>query len=151
MTRIFNFIILFGLALIVSACATMLNSTKQKVSLTSNPVGAEVYINNVSTGKTTPCNVWVKRKVQKGQVNSKNQYIYEFRKDGFVPYTYTDKAEVSGKIWLNLILNVAAIPAFGVDFISGGAYYYDKDVLATLQKESGYVVIRDTVVKQQVV
>ena len=32
-----------------------------------------------------------------------------------------------------------------------GAYYYDKDVLATLQKESGYVVIRDTVVKQQVV
>lgn len=151
MTRIFNFLVLLGFALSISACATMLNSTKQKVSLTSNPIGAEVYINNVNSGKTTPCNVWVKRKVQKGQINSKNQYIYEFRKEGFVPYTYTDKAEVSGKIWLNLILNVAAIPAFGVDFISGGAYYYDKDVLATLQKESGYVVIRDTVVKQQVV
>lgn len=41
--------------------------------------------------------------------------------------------------------------SFWCRFYFGGAYYYDKDVLATLQKESGYVVIRDTVVKQQVV
>ena len=135
--------------LTMGACATILNTTKQKVNLTSNPIGAEVYINGKSTNKTTPCAVWVKRKVKKGPANGRNQYIYEFRKDGFVPYTYTDNAEVSSKIWLNLFLNVAALPAFGVDFISGGAYYYNNDVLATLQKESaGYVVIRDTVVKQ---
>lgn len=135
--------------LTMGACATILNTTKQKVSLTSNPIGAEVYINGKSTNKTTPCTVWVKRKVKKGPANGRNQYIYEFRKDGFVPYIFTDNAEVSSKIWLNLFLSLAALPAFGVDFILGGAYYYNDDVLATLQKEStSYVVIRDTVVKQ---
>lgn len=134
-----------------SACATLFNTSQQKISFTSNPTGAEVFINNKSTGKTTPCNVWVKRKVKKGEANAKNQYIYEFRKDGFVPYAYTDKAQVSSKVYLNLLFSVAAIPAFGVDFISGGAFYYDSEVLATLQKESGYIVIRDTIVKQQVV
>lgn len=129
----------------------MFNTTKQKVSFSSNPSGAEVFINNKSTGKTTPCNIWVTRKVQRGEINSKNQYIYEFKKDGFVPYTYTDNAKVSGKIYLNLLLNIAAIPGFGIDFISGGAYTYNNDVLATMQKETGYVVIRDTVVKQQIV
>lgn len=138
-------------ALSVNACATMFNTTRQKVSFSSNPSGAEVFINNKSTGKTTPCNIWITRKVQKGEVNSKNQYIYEFKKDGFVPYTYTDNAKVSGKIYLNLLLNIAAIPGFGIDFISGGAYSYNNDVLATMQKETGYVVIRDTVVKQQIV
>ncbi|MCB8964463.1 MAG: caspase family protein [Bacteroidales bacterium] len=134
-----------------SACATLFNTTKQKVAFTSNPIGAEVYINNKPTGKTTPCTIRVKRKVKRGEINARNQYVYEFRKDGFVPYAYTDKAQVSSKIYLNLILNIAALPGFGIDFISGGAYYYNKDVMATLQKEAGYVVIRDTVVKQQVV
>jgi len=138
-------------ALSLNACATMFNTTRQKVSFSSNPSGAEVFINNKSTGKTTPCNIWVTRKVQRGETNSKNQYIYEFKKDGFVPYTYTDNAKVSGKIYLNLLLNIAAIPGFGIDFISGGAYTYNNDVLATMQKETGYVVIRDTVVKQQIV
>lgn len=138
-------------ALSLNACATMFNTTRQKVSFSSNPSGAEVFINNKSTGKTTPCNIWVTRKVQRGETNSKNQYIYEFKKDGFVPYTYTDNAKVSGKIYLNLLLNLAAIPGFGIDFISGGAYTYNNDVLATMQKETGYVVIRDTVVKQQIV
>ncbi len=138
-------------ALSLNACATMFNTTRQKVSFSSNPSGAEVFINNKSTGKTTPCNIWVTRKVQRGETNSKNQYIYEFKKDGFVPYAYTDNAKVSGKIYLNLLLNIAAIPGFGIDFISGGAYTYNNDVLATMQKETGYVVIRDTVVKQQIV
>lgn len=138
-------------ALSLNACATMFNTTRQKVSFSSNPSGAEVFINNKSTGKTTPCNIWVTRKVQRGETNSKNQYIYEFKKDGFVPYAYTDNAKVSGKIYLNLLLNIAAIPGFGIDFISGGAYSYNNDVLATMQKETGYVVIRDTVVKQQIV
>ena len=93
----------------------------------------------------------MKRKVKRGEANAKNQYIYEFRKDGFVPYAYTDKAQVSSKIYFNLLFSIAAIPAFGIDFISGGAFYYDDDVLATMQKESGYIVIRDTIVKQQVV
>ena len=31
--------------LTMGACATILNTTKQKVNLTSNPIGAEVYIN----------------------------------------------------------------------------------------------------------
>lgn len=149
MKRQFLRVFLLPSLVLVSACATILNTTKQKVELTSNPSGAEVFINGKSTNKTTPCSVWIDRKVKKGPYNSRNQYIYEFRKEGFVPYTYTDKADVSSKIYLNLFLNVAAIPAFGIDFISGGAYYYDNEVLAQLQKETGgYVVIRDTVVKQ---
>lgn len=149
-----NYLLKLTLVIVVlsiNSCATMFNTTKQKVSFSSNPSGAEVFINNKSTGKTTPCNIWVTRKVQRGEINSKNQYIYEFKKDGFVPYTYTDNAKVSGKIYLNLLLNIAAIPGFGIDFISGGAYTYNNDVLATMQKETGYVVIRDTVVKQQIV
>ncbi len=149
MKTLFKYVLLLGTVLLLPACATILNTTKQRVELTSNPIGAEVFINGKSTNKTTPCTVWVNRKVKKGPENQRNQYIYEFRKEGFVPYTYTDKAEVSSKIYLNLFLSVAAIPAFGIDFISGGAYYYDNDILATLHKENtGYVVIRDTVVKQ---
>ncbi|MGE0079482.1 MAG: caspase domain-containing protein [Bacteroidales bacterium] len=142
----------WGMAIFtVNACATIFNTTKQKISFSSNPVGAEVFINNESTGKTTPCSINVRRKVKSGETNIKNQYIYEFRKDGFVPYAYTDNAQISSKIYLNLLFNIVAIPAFGVDFISGGAFYYNKDVRATLQKETNYVVIRDTVVKQQVI
>ncbi|BDX38894.1 hypothetical protein CYCD_22490 [Tenuifilaceae bacterium CYCD] len=150
-TQVFKVVVAVIFAAAISACATLFNTTKQKVSFYSNPTGAEVYINNKSTGKTTPCSIRVKRKVKKSEVNAKNQYVYELRKDGFVPYAYTDKAQISGKIYLNILLNLAAIPAFGVDFISGGAFCYDKEVNAMLQKEANYVVIRDTVVKQQVI
>lgn len=143
-------IILFAL-LMLPACATLINTPKQKISFNSSPTGAEVYVNNKNTGKKTPCNIRLKRKVRKGEVNDKNQYVYEFRKDGFVPYTHTDKAAVSGKIYLNIFLTIAAIPAIGFDFITGGAYKHAKEVVANLQKESGYIVIRDTIVQKQVV
>lgn len=151
MKRLFHSLLYILLTLLVTACATLFNGTKQKVNFQSNPSGAEVYINGQSSGKTTPCSIYVKRKIAKGQFNQRNQYNYEFRKDGFIPYAYTDAAEVSGKVWLNLFLYAAVLPGFGVDFISGGAYKYNNDINAQMQRESNYVVIRDTIVKQQVV
>lgn len=142
------FVYLLPLALL-TACATIFNTSKQKITFSSNPIGAEVYINGKSTGKTTPCAVWVKRKVQPGPINIRNQYVFELKKEGYVPYAFTDNANVSGKIWLNLLWGVGALPAFGIDIISGSAFYYNDEIVAPLQKEK--IVIRDTIVRQEIV
>jgi hypothetical protein len=54
------------LTVLTSSCATVFNGSKQKVMFTSNPAGAEVFVNGKTTGKFTPCTVKVRRKVKTG-------------------------------------------------------------------------------------
>ena len=87
-----NSIILFTVFLL-NSCATMFFGTSQKVSLTSTPAGADVYINGVAANKQTPCEVSIKRKVKPTEHNGKNQYNYVLKKNGYQDYLVTDNAK----------------------------------------------------------
>ena len=71
----------------------MFFGTSQKVSLTSTPAGADVYINGVAANKQTPCEVSIKRKVKPTEHNGKNQYNYVLKKNGYQDYLVTDNAK----------------------------------------------------------
>jgi hypothetical protein len=71
----------------------MFYGTSQKVSLTSTPAGADVYINGLATNKQTPCEVSIKRKVKPTEHNGKNQYNYVLKKNGYQDYLVTDNAK----------------------------------------------------------
>jgi Caspase domain len=94
-------IILFAVFLL-NSCATMFFGTSQKVSLTSTPAGADVYINGVASNKQTPCEVSIKRKVKPTEHNGKNQYNYVLKKNGYQDYLVTDNAKFNYVSLLNI-------------------------------------------------
>lgn len=61
------------LSISLNSCATLFSGSKEKIELSSEPSGAEVYLNGVKNG-TTPLELVLQK--------SKN-YIIEFRKDGY--------------------------------------------------------------------
>lgn len=56
-----------------SGCATLFSGTKDEVELSSEPAGAEVYVNGQKRGKTP-----ISLKLKKGK-----EYNIEFKKNGF--------------------------------------------------------------------
>lgn len=61
------------LSISLNSCATLFSGSKEKIELSSEPSGADVYLNGVKNG-TTPLELVLQK--------SKN-YIIEFRKDGY--------------------------------------------------------------------
>ncbi len=59
----------------LSGCATVLKGSNEKVSFSSDPSGAEIYINGQYMGKT-PLQI---------NLRSKDVYSIEFRKQGYEP------------------------------------------------------------------
>jgi len=150
MERKLFFITLMGLSIMFFvSCATLFSGARQKVSFNSNPTGASGYVNGQPTGKTTPCEMTLPRKVSPGPKNTRNQYVYEFKKEGYNDYVYYDNRTINGLIYVNLLTTVG-IPFIGIDFLSGAAYKYAPTVNAVMSS-SNLVVVRDTVVKQQIV
>lgn len=133
----------------LSSCATIFNGTRQKISLTSSPNGAQVYVNNQSTNKVTPCQVTVDRKVDASPYNMKNQYVFSYKYPGYEDTDVVSSARTSPTIWFNLLWG--GILGIGIDYISGGAYEFDDNIHAQLKQAGNVKVIRDTVVKHQVV
>ena len=91
--RLIKISIIIFTVFLLNSCATMFYGTSQKVSLTSTPAGADVYINGLATNKQTPCEVSIKRKVKPTEHNGKNQYNYVLKKNGYQDYLVTDNAK----------------------------------------------------------
>jgi len=79
---------LLSLLLIVSitGCATLFKGSSEKVSFSSAPDGAEVYVNGSLLGKT-PFELNMK---------SNKTYMIEFRKEGFEPKNVALNNSVGG-------------------------------------------------------
>jgi hypothetical protein len=91
--RLIKISFIIFIVFLLNSCATMFFGTSQKVTLTSTPAGADVYINGVAANKQTPCEVSIKRKVKPTEHNGKNQYNYVLKKNGYQDYLVTDNAK----------------------------------------------------------
>jgi hypothetical protein len=114
---------------LLNSCATVFSGSTQKVRFESEPAGAEVFVNDESTNKTTPCRIYVKR-----QAEGKN---YKLRKEGYVDYEYTDEASFNPVALGNLLFG--GILGIGIDWLSGSIYKYDNEVMAILNPDAEYV------------
>jgi hypothetical protein len=117
--------LLFAAIVVLSVgCAAIEKGTHERVDFTSDPSGADVYVNGDLMG-TTP----VKLKLE-----SKETYRIEFRKKGFDAKTYTITNHVGTKwIVFDVILGVAPVI---VDAVTGAWYELDQvSVHAVLEKQ----------------
>ncbi len=108
----------------VGGCATIFKGNHDMVDFSSDPAGAEVYVNGAPRG-TTPINL---------KLESKRTYTIEFKKDGFETRTYTITNHV-GAGWV--ILDVlAGLVGVIVDASTGAWYELDQDAVnAILEKQ----------------
>ncbi len=109
----------------VSACATLFGPQKQNVYATSNPDGADVYVNGVRMG-VTPYTLVLK---------PNQQYTVEFKKAGYKTIGRTINSKV-GAGWVILDVLGGLIPVV-VDASTGNWKKLDQDAVdAQLEKEN---------------
>jgi hypothetical protein len=170
--RIKPFIIPFYfvlLTLLSSSCATIFNGSKQRVMFTSNPAGAEVFVNGKTTGKFTPCTVNVRRKVKAGPNNRQNEQYYVLKKEGYHDYEIKDWRGISSGATIGnsiatllgasfiavgvgdtaltstgFMLGLPMVASFPIDFMTGAIYTYDKQINANLVKKEREIVYLKT-------
>jgi len=93
-----------------SACATLFNDSQRSVSMSSNPTGAEVWINGTMRG-TTPISL---------DMNNHESLVVSFRKDGYDDVTCAISASV-GAGWVILDILGGLLPVI-VDAATGAWY-----------------------------
>lgn len=106
-----------------ASCATMVNSTTQRVNISSDPPGAQVAVDNMPAG-VTPTTIELKRK---------SQHTVKIEKAGYLPQEETILQSTSG--WLAGDIIAGGLIGLGVDAASGGMYNLTPDsISATLVK-----------------
>ncbi|KKM13577.1 hypothetical protein LCGC14_1714760 [marine sediment metagenome] len=115
--------------LLSCGCGVLIHGTRQEVSITSQPTGATVLINNEFKG-TTPLTINLKRKTK--------EYKVVIQKNGFVPVEASIERKI---IWAIEGLNTLS-PDFGligaelIDKPTGGAYKLEpKSIHIELKKQ----------------
>ena len=109
--------------ILLPGCATILKGTSERVSVTSDPSGANVLINGIPRGNT-PMVL---------KLESKNIYVVEIRKENYLPYTYTLTNSV-GAGWIIIDVICGLVPVI-IDAATGSWYMLDANhVHGLLQK-----------------
>ncbi len=116
--------VLFSL-LLVLGCATIINGTKQKVSVASSPPNATVIVDQVPQGKT-PLVVKLKRK---------QTHVVRIERVGYKPYeTLLNRDTSDWGVWGNIIVCCGLI-GMGVDAMTGAFYDLEpRDIYMELEK-----------------
>lgn len=107
-----------------SSCATIVNGTHQPVAFSSNPEGAEVFVNGTARG-VTPTTVDLPR--------SSSDSTVVFKKVGYQDTTENLHTSISGYYFLNIILG--GVIGLVLDALDGAWYGYDNSVAANLPVE----------------
>lgn len=102
--------------LLLSGCAAILSGTKQRVSFTSDPPGAQVVANG-QTICTTPCSAELKKK---------NDYTIEIRKSGYAPGRAQLESSVGGG-WIVADILFGGLIGIAVDGLTGAWNSFDND------------------------
>ena len=112
------------ICLYFSNCATLFKGTTEEVRFSSEPQGAQVFINGALRGET-PLSF---------KLECKKTYIIEFRKEGYKPRTYNIANHI-GPGWIILDVFTGLIGII-VDASTGAWYSLDqKNVDAILEKQ----------------
>ena len=90
-----NQIVLLFMTIIFTSCGIMFNGVKQKVTVNSEPSGAEIHVNGLYTGEVTPAEIKVKRRVKDSPTSVKKKMTYTLKKEGYKDYTHVDESKFS--------------------------------------------------------
>ncbi len=91
--KTFRFFLMISLTLFLSSCATIVYTPYQKVTVNSDPQGANIFINGIDTKKTTPSEITVKRKQIPTNINGKNELVYTLKKENYPDAVFRDKSK----------------------------------------------------------
>lgn len=117
-----------GITLGLAACATIMQGTRQEVSIGSTPSGAKLTIDGVEVA-TTPYAANLKRK---------DKHSLKIELDGYLPYELAMSRGTSGWVWGNIVFG--GLPGLVVDAISGGMYKLKpEEVQASLAQQGAQV------------
>jgi hypothetical protein len=124
MKKICSLMLLICFALTFSGCAAIFKGSNSKLDATSDPAGAEVFVNGIPYGKT-PVRLTLK---------SNATYTIEFKKEGFSTVTRNITNSV-GAGWIVLDILCGLVPVI-IDAATGSWYGFDQDhVNAILEKQ----------------
>ncbi len=142
--------LLFSLLLLilVTGCATIFSGSKQTIRFNTNPPGSEIFVNGRNTYQKTPAEISLPRRVPASSENTKNQYVYTFKQEGYEDGKTYDNAETNNLVWLNFLFIYSAPLTIPLDFATGAARKYDSEVYINMSKKAGKT---DTVFQKQIV
>lgn len=108
--RTLRICLLFGCALLLSACSTIINKTTQEIPFKSTPANAKLTIDGKKYG-TTPQVVNLERG---------SNHVVRFELAGYEPYEIQLTTRLSGWVWANVANGF--IPGFAIDYLNGSMY-----------------------------
>lgn len=114
-----QFLLIFGAALLMGSCATVLTGTTQRVTIDSNPQGADIIVDGRMMG-TTPLKVRLDRDINAFVDGGKDIRLE-------LPGYYPDGYYLGTDIEPTCILNVFFIPGFAIDAVTGALMRYDSN------------------------
>lgn len=118
------FLFLSVFSIFLNGCATLFKGSTEGVNFSSEPKGAEVYVNGVLMG-TTPLSI---------ELKSNKSYTIQFKKDGFLTKSVVINNTI-GAGWLILDVLGGLIPII-VDAATGNWYELDQNnVNAVLERQ----------------
>ncbi len=124
-----------GAFFLFSSCMSIFKGTTQNVRFTSQPQGAEVIVNGISSNRLTPCELEIKKRVPKSNINRANEYVYTFVKDGYHSLEIRDYREISPGILGNCFTTVLFPITAGIDVATGAAFRYQKEINVILRPD----------------
>lgn len=137
-------ILLFFVVIQFYSCATLFHGRMHRVSITSEPSGASIFINGVDTKRTTPAEIKIKKKQPETEFNKKNELVYVLKKPNYYDGVYHDMSKYDPLATLDWYFYV--VPG-AIDVALGSNRVYSEDISIKLN-EMGKVIVRtDTVVK----
>ena len=109
MKTIFKSILLLSV-LLLSSCATIISGSRQNVEITSEPISAKVYINEIEIGETP-----VQKNLKRNQ-----EYQLTLKLDGYK--TYETKLEKKFNVWYIGNVLIGGIIGLVIDPITGAMH-----------------------------
>jgi len=106
--------VVLSAGLLTSGCATIVHGTSQAIPFSSDPEGAEVFVNGSARG-VTPTTVTLPR--------SWSSYDVVYKKEGYQDTSENLHSSISGYYFLNIILG--GIVGLVLDAVDGAWYDYD--------------------------
>ncbi|WP_114417291.1 PEGA domain-containing protein [Marinospirillum perlucidum] len=108
---------------LLSACATILGGSQEKVTFNSTPTGAEIYINGEYRG-ATPLTINLEKKV----------YTVEVKKEGYITQEIRTTTGLNPVITGNVV--TGGVPGTVTDVVTTAAFKFDQNQwIINLQEE----------------
>ena len=146
--KTFRFFLMISVACLLYSCATILYTPYQKVTINSDPQGANIFVNGVDTKKTTPSEITVKRKQLATNINGKNELVYTLKKENYPDAVFRDKSKSN---FLTVIdWYMIAVPGL-IDQSSGANRTYADQVFMKLDGTNNAKTSNETVKEQAAV